>query len=87
MKTSKNQQPPFYSDRTGSGKRMYYIDIKKSVTGSFYLSLCETSRTDQGFHRQRILVFNNDIDQFANALNVAFNKLQVLRKQMANQLY
>ena len=80
MKTPKTNQPHYYSDRIGSGKRMYFIDIKKSATGSFYLSLCETSRTDEGFQRQRILIFNNDIDQFTNAINIALKKLQVVRK-------
>lgn len=68
-----------YSDTLKKGKRTYFFDINKTEQGSLYLKVSESKKTNDGFEHHRIFVFEEDVDDFANAFNLAIMKLEDLQ--------
>jgi len=60
-----------YSDKVPAGRRMYFFDVKKTSKGDFYLVISERRRTEEGKKRDRIWVFQEDLERFLEALNRA----------------
>ena len=54
-----------YSDKITKGKRTYFFDIKKSEQGDLYLKVSESKKTSSGFEHYRLMVFEEDIQDFA----------------------
>jgi len=70
METSNNKLGNvIYSETITKGKRTYFFDIKQSDSGGFYLKILESKKTDTGFERNNILIFHEDIKDFAFAFN------------------
>jgi hypothetical protein len=59
------------SEKITKGKRTYFFDIKQCETGDLYLKILESKKTDTGFERNNILIFHEDLKDFA----LAFNKI------------
>lgn len=38
-----------FTDKITKGNRTYFFDVKRSESGSLYLSVSESKRTDDGF--------------------------------------
>ncbi|HLS94130.1 MAG TPA: DUF3276 family protein [Sphingobacterium sp.] len=67
-----------FTDKVSKGKRTYFFDVKTSENGSLYLSVSESKRTDDGFEKHKILIFEEDIKDFKKLLNRAVKKLEKL---------
>lgn len=67
-----------FSEKITKGARTYFFDIKKTEGGDLYLSISESKRTDDGFDRYRILIFEEDFNDFKTAFNHAAKKLERL---------
>lgn len=57
-----------FTDKITKGNRTYFFDVKKSENGSLYLSVSESKRTDDGFEKHKILIFEEDIKDFKSSL-------------------
>ena len=57
-----------YSDRITKGSRTYFFDIKKSEKGALYLKISESKKTGGGFEHHRLMVFDEDLKDFVEAL-------------------
>lgn len=66
-----------FSERVPAGRRIYFIDVKRSSKGDLYLVISERRRTEEGKVRDRIWVFKEDLDKFLRALEKA---TQVVRQ-------
>ncbi|SFS33341.1 DUF3276 family protein [Sphingobacterium wenxiniae] len=67
-----------FTDKVTKGNRTYFFDVKRSENGSLYLSVSESKRTDDGFEKYNILIFEEDIKDFKKAFNRAIKKLEKL---------
>ena len=78
-----------YSATLTKGKRTYFFDIKKTVKGKFYLKVVESKKTATGFERNNILVFEEDVTDFAETLSEVLTKLEELKepKQTDSKAY
>lgn len=69
-----------YSDRITKGSRTYFFDIKKSEKGDLYLKVSESKRTDSGFERHQLMVFDEDLKDFVEALKKSLTKFKELKE-------
>lgn len=67
-----------FTDKITKGNRTYFFDVTKSENGSLYLSVSESKRTDDGFEKYKILIFEEDIKDFKKVFNRAVKKLEKL---------
>ncbi len=59
-----------FSQTIHSGKRNYYLTVKKAVNGKLYLDIAETAQNAEGkFDRKNILIFSEDIQYFKQAVD------------------
>lgn len=63
-----------FSLRLTRGKRTYFFDIKKSVAGSLYIKISESKKSKKGFDRFSVVVFTEDLDQFADTFQKVLTK-------------
>ena len=65
-----------YSHSFKAGKRIYYIDVKRTVRGEMYLAITESKRTlgkeedmaQFNFERHKIFIYPEDFEKFTNGL-------------------
>jgi len=65
------EENAIFSERVLAGRRVYFIDVKRSSKGDLYLVISERRRTEEGKVRDRIWVFKEDLDKFLEALEKA----------------
>jgi hypothetical protein len=53
-----------YTQKLVRGKRSYFFDIKQTEQKDFYLTITESKRSVDGFLRNNIMVFEEDIEDF-----------------------
>jgi hypothetical protein len=72
----RREQEIVFSRSVKAGKRIYYLDLKKSSKGETYLSITESKKTIQGegddakilFEKHKIFLYQEDLDKFIDAL-------------------
>lgn len=74
-----------YARAVSAGKKKYYFDVRKAKTGNLYLTIKEVTQgeTDEKNESRRILVFDNAIKDFADALNDAAGRIPHKEKAKA----
>ena len=70
------ERKELYSEKVIARNRTYYLDVKAGRDGSRYLVICEAKKTTEGHERARVMVFEENLEAFAAALDkvVAFMK-------------
>ncbi|MGE0635102.1 MAG: DUF3276 family protein [Bacteroidia bacterium] len=68
-----------YSDKIIKGKRTYFFDINKSEQGHFYLKITESKKGETGFERHNLLLFEEDIKDFAALFVKTLEKFKELK--------
>jgi len=78
-----------YSDKITKGSRTYFFDIKKSEKGDLYLKVSESKKTENGYEHHRLMVFDEDIKDFVEALKKSLTKFKELKepKQTDDKTY
>lgn len=69
-----------YSDKIVKGSRTYFFDIKKSQAGDLYLTISESKKTESGFEQHRLMVFDEDLKDFVDALSKSLSKYKELKE-------
>ena len=83
MKDAKNKKDDsknpdtVFSKTVSSGKRIYYLDVKKNSKNEYFIVITEnkkvltkdSSQPAVHFEKHKIFLFNEDFDKFLNALN------------------
>ncbi len=68
-----------YNEKITLGSRTYFFDIKQSEQSKLYLKISESRKNDTGkFEHYRIIVFEEDIEYFVNALKLTLAKFNEL---------
>lgn len=81
-----------YSKAIKAGKRIYYIDVKKSRNEEMYLAITESKKTFSGegdnvqvnFEKHKIFLYREDFEKFANGLSDAIG--YIVERQGASPL-
>lgn len=70
------ERKELFSEKVVAGNRTYYLDVKAGRDGARYLVISEMKKTNEGHERTRVMVFEENIEAFAAALEkvVAFMK-------------
>ena len=78
-----------YSDKIVKGSRTYFFDIKRSESGDLYLKVSESKKTASGFEHHRLMVFDEDLKDFVEALKRSLTKFKELKapKQTDDKAY
>lgn len=69
-----------YSDKITKGSRTYFFDIKKSEKGDLYLKVSESKKTENGYEHHRLMVFDEDLKDFVEALKKSLTKFKELKE-------
>mgnify|MGYP001279883854 CR=1 FL=1 len=78
-----------YSNKITKGLRSYFFDIKKSTNGELYLKISESKKTENGFEHHRLMIFDEDLNDFVDALELALTEFKELKvpKLKENKTY
>lgn len=69
-----------YSNKITKGSRTYFFDIKKSEKGDLYLKVSESKKTENGHEHHRLMVFDEDLKDFVEALKKSLTKFKELKE-------
>jgi|SRR5690554_5868863 len=69
-----------YTDKLTRGNRTYFFDIKKSEKGDLYLKVSESKKTESGYEHHRLMVFDEDLKDFVEALKKSLTKFKELKE-------
>ncbi|MCQ2197668.1 MAG: PUR family DNA/RNA-binding protein [Bacteroidaceae bacterium] len=70
-----------FSRAVKAGKRIYYVDVKESRNGEYYLALTESKKLVSGsednpqvtFEKHKLFLYREDFDKVLDALNEAIS--------------
>ena len=70
-----------YSKAIKAGKRIYYLDVKKSKKGELFLAITESKKIFQGegenaqytFEKHKIFLYKEDFEKFSDGLKDVLN--------------
>lgn len=75
-----NDNQLIFSKRIRAGKRTYFIDIKPSRTGDYYITLTESRKKSDGngvsFDKHKLFIYKEDIFKFSKALEETYMHLK-----------
>jgi len=69
-----------YTDKINTGRRTYFFDIKKSEQDGMYLSISESKKIGDVFEHHRIMVFEENINDFAEVFQKIVTKFNELKE-------
>ena len=71
------KQDEIFTAKLSAGRRTYFFDVKETSKGDRYLRITETiKRHSDIFEKHHIMVFNEDIEDFAALMSNTFLKLR-----------
>lgn len=73
-----------FSKTVKAGKRIYYIDVKRSRPGDLYLAVTESKKTVHGegdeaqvsYEKHKIFLYREDMENFLSALTDAIDYIE-----------
>ena len=65
------KQREIFSGKVSAGQRTYFFDVKEASEGAKYLVICESKRVGESFERNRIMLFEDSLPAFSEALQKA----------------
>ena len=78
------QQRHLFSERLLTKGRSYFFDVKLSAPGNAYLIISESRKGESGkYEHTRVMVFENNLPEFREALGKAFEFIDSRPKKEA----
>lgn len=82
--TELSEKEIVFSQSIKAGKRIYYIDVKKSRKDDMFLAITESKKivTNEGeeaqvnFEKHKIFLYKEDFEKFTNGLQKAINFIE-----------
>lgn len=81
------QDNEIYSAKITKGSRTYFFDIKKSEKGDLYLKISESKKTASGFEHHRLMIFDEDLNDFVETLKKSLTKFKELKEPKDGKAY
>lgn len=69
-----------YSNKLKKGNRTYFFDIKQTEKGDLYFKISEQKQIGENFERYRIMVFEEDFEDFEKSFIKLIFKAKKLKK-------
>jgi len=69
-----------FSSKITKGSRTYFFDIKQNERREFYMTITESKKSGDEFERRRIMIFEEDIQDFADLFQKTFVEFKRLAK-------
>ena len=85
-------QQIFYSKVIKAGKRIYYLDMKQSRSGDYYLAITESKKTVVGadltaqvisFEKHKIFLYKEDFEKFLEGMHELIDLINTKNEQSA----
>ena len=85
-------QQIFYSKVIKAGKRIYYLDMKQSRYGDYYLAITESKKTVMGvdpatqvvsFEKHKIFLYKEDFEKFLEGMHELIDLINTKNEQSA----
>ncbi|MFN0292611.1 DUF3276 family protein [Pedobacter helvus] len=76
-----------YTNKLTKGNRTYFFDIKKSEKGDLYLKVSESKKTESGYEHHRLMIFDEDLKDFFEALKKSLKKFKELKEPKDGKTY
>jgi hypothetical protein len=70
------QKESIFSKMLKTRSQTYFIDVKETSKGGKYLTICQSRKVDGEWQRNRVMIFDNDIPNFFQALKEAAPSLK-----------
>lgn len=68
-----------HKEKVFAGQRSYFLEIKQTLQGDYYLKISESKKNDKGeYEHHRVMIFDEDIDRFDDAFRRTLAKLKEL---------
>ena len=78
------QKERLFSESVKAGSRTYFFDVKENINGDKYIVISESKKVGEDtFRRHNTMVFQEDLDKFANGLTKAIQFVQNNQKDKA----
>lgn len=72
----------FYSETFSSGRKHYFLDIRKTQNGTIYLRICRSDELGKGkYVRSSVIIFDEDFEKFVQGLSSVFHHAAYLFKK------
>ena len=81
------QDNEIYSAKITKGSRTYFFDIKKGEKGDLYLKISESKKTASGFEHHRLMIFDEDLNDFVETLKKSLTKFKELKEPKDGKAY
>jgi len=72
-----------YTDKITKGSHTYFFDVKKNKHGDLYLKISER----KGDNYFRLMVFDEDVDDFVEAFDKMLTEFHEIRKATPNRRF
>lgn len=76
-----------YTDKLTKDNRTYFFDIKKRENGDLYLKISESKKTGSHFEHHRLMVFDEDLKDFVEALKKSLIRFKELKEPTDGKTY
>lgn len=76
MTSEQHHGKELFSTRVEAGSRTYFIDVREAATGTKYLKLTESRWKGDGHEHDRVMVFEEYVPDFMDALTKAVKHLE-----------
>jgi len=70
-----------FTEKLKKGYRTYFFDIKQAESKSLYITITESKKIADGFEHHKVMVFEEDIDDFTNAFRNCMVKYHQLKNE------
>ncbi|MBK6948380.1 MAG: DUF3276 family protein [Haliscomenobacter sp.] len=67
--------------------RLTFFDIKKSEKGDLYLKISESKKTQSGYEHHRLMIFDEDLEDFVEALKKSLTKFKEIKEPKDGKTY
>jgi len=90
-KNGLKDQQIFYSKMVKAGKRIYYLDMKQSRYGDYYLAITESKKTVMGvdlaaqvvsFEKHKIFLYKEDFEKFLEGIHELIDLINIKNEQL-----
>ena len=75
--TDSNHRNELFTEKISAGRRTYFIDVKESKDRQKYLIIRESDSLNPGQQKNRVMIFEENFQTFAEGLKKAFNLLGI----------
>ena len=94
LEMEKKENDIIYSKAIKAGKRIYYLDVKKSRNDDLYLSITESKKRVMGsddaqvsYEKHKIFLYKEDFSEFTEGLEDVISFIRTRKKEDTEKIF